>query len=159
MQRKNEKIEEILSSIETAKFHELTELINVVWPTFIEVDGCVLIQRDMESNRKLDMDFILRQFGDRSGFEAAASHVHMIDISSYFAENPLEGLRFAMKIASMWAAKLKLDFPEYKFLIILSFHGDDSIVRFHRLRDDEAPWVNIEKLEEYKEDGILIEIV
>jgi hypothetical protein len=65
----------------------------------------------------------------------------------------------AKKIVSMWATKLKLDFPEYKFLIILSFQGDDSIVRFHRLRDDEAPWVNIEKLEEYKEEGIMIEIV
>lgn len=105
------------------------------------------------------MDFILGQFGDRTGFEAAESHVHMRDVSKFFEENPIEGLRCAKKVVSMWVAKLKIDFPNYNFLIILTFHGDDSIVRFHKLRDNEAPWVNIEELEDYKDEGIIVEIV
>ncbi|MGG4197282.1 hypothetical protein [Paenibacillus sp. UNC217MF] len=159
MKKTNQKMHEALSRIQVNRFQEHTELIELIWPTFIEVDGCVIIQKDSESERKLNLDFILSQFGDRTGFEAAESHVHMRDVSKFFEENPIEGLRFAKKVVSMWAAKLKLDFPNYRFLIILTFHGDDSIVRFHKLRNNEPLWVNIEKLENYKNEGILVEIV
>lgn len=159
MKQRNTKLSKVLSSVGKNEFHEYSELIDIIWPTFFEVDGCVLIQKDGEPTRTLNEGHILNQFGDRTGFEAAESHVHMIDVSSFFVENPLEGLRFAMKIMSIWALKLKMDFPYYKFLIILSFHDDDTIIRFHRLRIDEKPWINIDRLDEYKEEGVMIEVV
>ncbi|XEC97301.1 hypothetical protein AB6A23_12535 [Paenibacillus tarimensis] len=159
MQRKNNKFNEILKKKKRHKFHEQSELINIVWPSFVEIDGCVLIQNEENPIKKLNMDFILEQFGDRTGFEAAENHVHMIDVSKFFEKHPYEGLRFAMKLVNIWAVKLKLDFPDYKFVIILSFQDDDSIIRFHRMRENEQPWVEIDNLDGYKDEGILVEIV
>ncbi|WP_219836079.1 hypothetical protein [Paenibacillus sp. R14(2021)] len=159
MNRSNKKLNQFLDGMGKYKFHEHTELINIVWPTFIEVEGCILLQNDLKPDRTINIEFVLKQFGDRSGFEASESHVHMIDVSSFFIKQPLEGLRFAMKLVDMWVVKLKLDFPDYSFLIILSFDGGDSIIRFHRIREDEEPWINIERIDEYKDEGISIRIV
>ncbi|WP_337100119.1 hypothetical protein [Paenibacillus sp. YIM B09110] len=139
-----------------SKFNESTVLINIVWPTFIEVEDCILIQDDQESPRTVNIEFVLEQFGDRSGFEAAESHVHMMDVSRYFMKHPKEGFSFAQKIMNMWAVKLKFDFPNYNFLIILSFDGEDSIVRFHRIREEENLWIDIDRIEDFKNEGICI---
>jgi hypothetical protein len=83
----------------------------------------------------------------------------MIDLSKFFILKPLEGLKFAKKIVEIWSSKLKIDFPSYKFIIILSYNDSDSIVRFHRYRDNEKPWADIENLETYQEESVLINIV
>ena len=82
----------------------------------------------------------------------------MIDISKTFRKYPLEGLQFAKKLMEMWATKLKLEFPQYKFSVILTFQDDDTIVRFHRLRDEETQWINIDKIEDYQEGVIVMTV-
>ena len=144
----NSKYIDALKIDHVSKFHDQTELIDIVWPNFVEIEGCIIINKVQENQNEINIDHIIKQFGDRSGFEAAESHVHMKDVSKTFKKFPLEGLRFAKKIMDMWSTKLKLDFPMYKFLVILTFHDDDTILR----------WVNIDKIDEYSE-GIFLRII
>lgn len=155
MEISNKKINEILNKEHSLKYHDKSELIDVVWPDFVEVEGCILIKKYTEDNIKINIEHIIYQFGDRTGFEASESHVHMIDISKTFKKHPLEGLRFAKKLLEIWSIKLKIDFPEYEFILILTYHDDDTILRFHRLRESEETWININNIEDF-EEGIII---
>ncbi|AJS59005.1 hypothetical protein UB51_11590 [Paenibacillus sp. IHBB 10380] len=158
MEIRNKKMLETIENKYVNKYHDQSELIDVFWPKFVEVEECILIQKNSEKNTEIKFDHIIKQFGDRTGFEASESHVHMIDISKTFRKFPLEGLRFAKKLMEMWATKLKLDFPHYRFNVILTFHDDDTIVRFHRLRDEETLWLNIDKIEDYQEGVIVMTV-
>ena len=158
MEIMNKKINETFEIRTVKKFHDHSELIDIVWPNFVEVEECILINKDSDSIFQIDLEHIYKQYGDKSGFEASVSHVHMIDISRTFKKHPLEGLKFAKKIMDMWARKLKIDFPNYKFVVILTFHDDDTIVRFHRLREEESAWVDIDNIEGYHE-GVIVKIV
>lgn len=140
--------------------YPFSELTHILWPDFIEVDGCILInnERADQSEKRLNMDHILKNFGDRTGFEAFESHVHMMDVSKEFEDNPLMGLKFALKLVEVWSAKLKFDFPRYSFYLILSFDGQDSILRFHKIRENEN-WLDIDNLDSYDNTAILIKKV
>ena len=155
MEISNKKINEIFNKEHSFNYHDKSELIDVVWPNFVEVEGCILIKKHTEDNIEINFEHIIQQFGDRTGFEASESHVHMIDVSKTFKRHPLEGLRFAKKLLEMWSFKLKLDFPEYEFLLILTYHDDDTILRFHRIRESEETWININNIEDL-EEGIII---
>lgn len=155
MEISNKKINEIFNKEHSIKYHDKSELIDIVWPDFVEVEGCILIKKYIENNTKINIEHIIHQFGDRTGFEASESHVHMIDISKTFKKHPLEGLRFAKKLLEIWSVKLKIDFPEYEFILILTYHDDDTILRFHRLRESEETWININNIEDF-EEGIII---
>ncbi|MBX4149147.1 hypothetical protein [Paenibacillus lautus] len=155
MEVSNKKITEILIKEHGPKYHDKSELIDVAWPDFVEVEGCILIKKYTEDNIKINIEHIIHQFGDRTGFEASESHVHMIDISKTFKKHPLEGLRFAKKLLEIWSFKLKIDFPDYEFILILTYHDDDTILRLHRLRESEETWININDIEDF-EEGIII---
>lgn len=158
MKKTNQRLSEVIKSLKSNIHKEQINVVDLLPSKFIEIDGCVLLR---ESNKypKLNMDFIYSQFGDRSGFEAADSHVHMIDISEDFVEDPYKGLNYAMKIMDLWSYKLKLEFPSYRFVIYLTFHGNDTIIRFHKLREEEPTWIDLERIDEYTDEGIMILIV
>jgi hypothetical protein len=87
MEISNKKINEILKRAYDLKYHDKSELIDVVWPDFVEVEGCIVIKKNSEDHIEINIDHIIQQFGDRSGFEASESHIHMIDISKTFKSN------------------------------------------------------------------------
>jgi len=47
------------------------------------------------------------------------------------------------RIARLWALKLKMDFPSYRFRVYYT-QCDNPIVRFHKVRDGEACWLSDE---------------
>lgn len=47
----------------------------------------------------------------------------------------------------------------FKFHIVLSYDKKDCTLRFYKLRDDESPWFDIENLNDYKQEAILVEII
>ncbi|MCS1350893.1 hypothetical protein NXZ84_04830 [Mechercharimyces sp. CAU 1602] len=57
-----------------------------------------------------------------------------------------------------WRYKIKGIFPSSQFVLILSFDGEETILRFHKLRNDEPHWVNVESIEDYSE-GVLVIVV
>jgi hypothetical protein len=157
----NKAMKQILATInnkEEAQFN-LSDLSNIMYPDFIEVNECILMRQNNRNIKKLDMDHIYRVFGDKTGFEATDSHVHMMDLTKEFEKNPMVGLQFALKLLDTWECKLKREFPEYKFVMILSFDGEDSILRFHRDRKEEESWLDISSLDSYENTAILIKKV
>lgn len=124
-----------------------SEITRIIWPEFIEVNECILIKNHEEAVQ-LDMNQILKKFGDKTGFEAFASHVHMTDVSKEFDDNPVAGLRFALKLLEIWEYRLRLYFPTYQFYLILTFDGEDTILKFHKIRENET-CLDIENLDEY----------
>lgn len=159
---KNKEMDRLITIISENKEprHNLSELFHIIWPEFIEVSECVLMKKNTENLKELNMDNICRMFGDRTGFEAADNHVHMMDLAKEFELQPLEGFKFALKLLEIWECKLKRDFPQYQFVLILSFDGQDSILRFHRNRkEEEGSWLNNNDLDGYENTAILVEYV
>lgn len=158
---KNREMERVIAVINESEEprHNLSELSYVIWPEFIEVSECILMKQNTENPKELNMDHIYRMFGDRTGFEASDSHVHMMDLAKEFELQPLEGVKFALKLLEIWECKLKRDFPQYRFVLILSFDGQDSILRFHRNREEEGSWLNNNDLDGYENTAILVKYV
>ena len=162
MIKSNKKMQKLLTEIPKTintkrKLVHLPTLMNLVWPDFIEVEGCVLLNLNREKVMKLNMKHILSSFGDRTGFEAFENHVHMIDYVKRLKDNPIEGLSLALNILEIWECKLLRDFPDYKFQLILWYDGkEDTILRFYKFRQEEGSWIDFTKIESDQEGAVLV---
>lgn len=157
----NDQMKKIISCFninETPKYSSpiLFDLIN---PNFVEVKDCILRIKPNEKNKDIKIDLIYSTFIDKTGFEAFESHIHVIDYIDEFRYGLFEGLMFFMQLTQIWGKKLKETFPQYKFHIVLSYDKKDCVLRFHRLRNDESPWIDIENLNNYKYEAILVEAI
>lgn len=125
----------------------LTEL---AWPGFVETDGAVLLADVHARNLRRDPEM------DLTAWEAFANHVHTLDIFTHeclrYPETGDEILydpehsdfhaacELGKTFARMWFAKLRQDFPAYRFRVYYT-QDDDPIVRFHRVREGEPFWL------------------
>lgn len=152
----NKSMEKVLKKLEDSndEGHQLDNFIDILWPDFIEVDGCIIIKHD-EDIENLNMNWIIEMFGDKTGFEATENHIHMVDICDEFIVNPKVGLRFAMKLIDIWGYKLMTSFPSYKFHLILTHDGEDSILRFYRYRQEEGDYLE-DNLDEYENTCVML---
>lgn len=50
-------------------------------------------------------------------------------------------LRLGIYILDKWKSALKLKYPQYNSGLVLSFDEDDCVVRFHKKRENEVPWM------------------
>jgi hypothetical protein len=135
---------------------ELHNISGVVSPIFVEVEDCVLIKDENEDIKELNMNLITKAYGDKTGFEASNNHIHISQYVDDGYRSPIKELKLAMYILDAWKIKLKTDFPEYKFHLILSYDGKESTLRFHKYREDEGFWLIIDDLDGYEEEAILI---
>ena len=96
---------------------------------------------------------------DLTGLEASENHTHIVDIVAapgalrsrasggkedfYNRQHPdfLTACEFGKKLAEMWFAKLRQDFPKYRFRVYYT-EEDNPIVRFHRVREGEPFWLD-----------------
>ncbi|QTH45382.1 hypothetical protein J4772_13795 [Cohnella sp. LGH] len=130
----------------------------VIFPQFIEWNECVLLENDETDS--LPASFKPTTFiPDRTGFEANHNHVHLNDLIEVTEDHPNEVLRIALKIMRLWEAGLYKEFHKTKkLLLILTFDGEDAVLRFHAIRETEPPWLNIESLDSFLEGVLLVEI-
>jgi hypothetical protein len=124
----------------------------ILWPEFIEENGCVLLGWHSGSNPPPASD-------TATGWEAFVNHTHIFDefdddasriVSEevvYNESHPdfLAACDLGQQIAKLWALKLKLDFPSARFRVYYTQY-DNPIVRFHKVRDDEPLWLSDEAL-------------
>lgn len=125
-------------------------------PIFIEVEKCVLIKDINENIRQLNMNQIYELYGDKTGFEASNNHIHIPKYDEENEESQIKLLKLAMHILDEWKAKLKTDFPTYRFHLIISYDGEECTLRFHKYREEEGSWLKIHDLDGYKEEAILV---
>ncbi|MWC31402.1 hypothetical protein [Paenibacillus sp. MMS18-CY102] len=136
---------------------DLTRIESVIFPKFFEWDGCVLLSQ--ERNNELQTHFSPNQFvPDRTAFEADYNHIHLNDI---FDEDvhPDAILNIGIKTLEVWAAVLYKQYNGRRnFVLILSYDGEEVVLRFYTVRQNEVPWLDISKLESYLDGLMLIEM-
>jgi hypothetical protein len=125
----------------------------IVWPEFSVRNGCVLLSAQMEK-----IHAVKESFEDETSFEAFVNHIHIDGAELDEELRPVEIARAASKIAESWQAKLSRDFSGDEFFIILAFDEErlEATLRFHKIRDSQAPWVNLDGIEQYAEPIMVI---
>lgn len=150
-----EKLKEL--RIENTILLKYPEISWIIFPEFVEWDGCVLLRQ--EEQLSLPEKFNPNQFcPDRTGYEADINHVHLDDYIDEIRSYPYEGLRIGLKIMNIWQLQLKSQFPSKKFILILTFDGEDCTLRFHTFREDALPWIDVKSLNDFNEGVAFLEI-
>lgn len=136
---------------------DLKRVESIIFPKFFEWDGCVLLSQQQDS--ELPTHFSPSKFvPDRAAFEADYNHIHLND-SFDEGVHPDAILNIGIKIIEVWAAALYRQFNGRKnFMLILSYDGEEVVLRFYTVRQNEVPWLDISKLESYLDGMMLIEI-
>ncbi|MEU1374207.1 hypothetical protein ABZ442_11120 [Streptomyces triculaminicus] len=100
----------------------------ILWPRFVEVEGCVLWDRVYEeSNFNLWRESLS---GDISRIEATLNQVRIWQIVES-DEGDQEALNFiAACVVKSWRASLSADFPEREFEVLVVESEDGPIVTF-----------------------------
>lgn len=127
----------------------------ILWPDFIEENGCVLLGWHEGSNPPPAND-------TATGWESFVNHTHILDefanadeVSTlvsgeveYNEHHPdfISACDLGQQIAKLWALKLKIDFPFARFRVYYTQY-DNPVVRFHKVRDDEPQWLPDEVLQ------------
>ncbi|HEY2389993.1 MAG TPA: hypothetical protein VGK22_02365 [Candidatus Angelobacter sp.] len=142
-------------------FRTASDLAQLLWPDFVEEDGCIFLafqphHSDSSNNSK-------ESYGGKTYRESFVNHTHILDEfrnqatfakrievsknldeveETYNETHPdfIAACALGLKIAKMWAAKLKLDFPHDRFRVYYTQY-DNPIVRFHKVRVDEPEMV------------------
>jgi hypothetical protein len=128
-----------------------------LWPDFVVEQGMVLLARHAGSNpcpsgtlsdweSSINHTHVFDEFGSdaEAVHQTAVSHAPDLDeiAVTYDEEHPdfLAACRLGRTAARLWAIKLKEDFPYERFRVYYTQY-DNPIVRFHKVREHEAPWL------------------
>lgn len=136
-------------------------LASIVWPDFEEADGAIFLKEVPRAKRAEDMDM--------TGWEAFASHQHILDLFQHRADTTggtedfyipthpdfIAACAFGKKLADAWFCKLRRDFPHYRFRVYYT-QDDNPIVRFHRVREGEPFWFSEDNWKQEIADGKVI---
>jgi hypothetical protein len=111
---------------------------------FTIADDCVLLKDEVERNRHLK----LKDFPDRTGFEASMNHIHLP------FDGSAEGLQSCISFATRLRDDLSVFSPPRRFAVILSVSAQGCVVRFHQIRPEEH-WIR-DDLDSYRDEGLLV---
>lgn len=133
---------------------EFSSLEDIIFPVFIEWDECILLNQ--KGNADLPTHFSPNPFiADRTAFEAFYNHIHLNDLFEDVMQ-PNQVFKMAIKILEVWASVLYRQFTTQKrFVLILSYDGEEVTLRFYSIREIESSWLNISSLESYS-DGLMV---
>ena len=88
--------------------------------------------------------------------QISQNHVYINDYFSEVEECSEKSLRLALQIVEIWEQKLKVRFPDMKFHIVVSYDEFGAAIRFYKYRTEEGSWINIDNIESYLENGVLV---
>lgn len=117
------------------RYDHLIAYAELLWPDFVEHDGCILSAGFGEENYQT---FLQAQKGDKRATEALMNHRHVVDlIPGAYESGPTEDqARYLGRLLrEMWEAKLAREFPERRFVVLFEDGGDDItdfVVTFHQ---------------------------
>ncbi|SRR5258705_1105936 len=133
---------------------EAYEALELFHPTFVENEGAIFLASE------LPVDSIeFSSFSDLTEAECFYNHVHILDRFQHAAALALNGSEtndwdkshadfqygcaVGKVVACLWSRKLAVDFPLYRFRVYYT-EADNPTVRFHRVHDGEANWLDEE---------------
>lgn len=157
--RTNKNMRDLLEKVKIKKEEVIkintNNLSKIMSPNFKEVHDCIINDMDNEiKEENVNFKRILSMFGDRTGYEASCNEIRINDYIDYSDE--IAVLQLAEIIMDAWKCKLKIEYPQYRFCIILSFSEGYVTMRFHVIRENESSWLKAD-LDEYKDEAIMVQ--
>ena len=130
------------------------------WPEFKRVgDGTFLGPTLFPGSKQLtpeDLEKGMRGGREMLDEEAFYNHTHVFDLFAHRAYSlrgpPFDrghpdfaaACRLGVILCEVWAAKLRRDFPNEDYAVICT-RDDNPIVRFHKVREDRALWLDLDR--------------
>jgi hypothetical protein len=120
----------------------------LVFGGFAEVDGCVFFREFFHEDR-IDWGVVKTRYTDRTGFECTMNKIHLEQYleKGMAREDPSLALT-AVKCAEFLARHLGKKIPAAAFRIIASVKDRVCPLRFHKVREGEAWFKDIDGFEE-----------
>lgn len=145
------------SEVRPSTLKAAEEVSQFLWPEFVLEHGMVLLARHAGSNpcpsgTLTDWESFINHTHVFDEFGSNSEAVHQTTVScgddldeievKYDEQHPdfLAACRLGKAAARLWAMKLKEDFPNETFRVYYTQY-DNPIVRFHKVRGHEAPWL------------------
>lgn len=143
MVKMNSRMQQIIKRIERNKvenkmYISYANLNKILLPKFIEVEDCILLDINVHwEKEKIDMEWVLETYLDKTGFEASSM------------------VAFSLQLIECWGYKLKYKYPEDKFNFILGINGASVTLRFYKFRENDLQYL-ADDLEKYEEEAMLL---
>lgn len=163
MLRVNKRMENLIEKVSkyecTNEKMSIESICKLISPEFKEIDGFFLLCFDGEEiPKRINVDKVIQVYGDRTGYECSCNEIRLNDYIDYVEGNSICVLKFALQLQKSWEIKVKSEYPEYKFCFILTYDEEYATLRFHKIRDEEEPYL-LPDLESYSEDAIFLNII
>jgi hypothetical protein len=112
----------------TANHKVLVGCSRILWPDFIEHDGCILLGDSIDEARYLG--FLGSAKGDKTVTEATMNHIHISDL--FATELPTRELVLYVGrlMKEIWEVKLGHDFPNRAITVSFPEEDDLELVRY-----------------------------
>jgi hypothetical protein len=141
-----------------------SQLLQLFWPDFIEVDGCVfaafqcsggpineLSDGKTETECFINHTHIFDEFRNRATSKHREAIADDFDVVEEFYDPTHPDFAAACEVglylARMWTLKLKAEFPHERFRVYYTQY-DNPIVRFHKVRSNERAWLSDDQLKD-----------
>ncbi len=104
----------------------------VLWPDFMEHDGCVFVNKLDDTDKQTYRDWLDQLGGDRPRVEAVMNHQHIVELLEHVVESPSREvvLTVGRLMRDLWASKLSRDFPERRFIVSFPEDHCDDLVEY-----------------------------
>lgn len=145
-----------------ASIHTAMSVAQILWPDFMEVNDCVFLAFWVGENPSelpagktetecfINHMHLFDEFANGATTENSARYSEELNVveETYDISHRdfIAACDLGLKIARMWAAKLKLDFPRDRFRVYYTQY-DNPIVRFHKVRSGEPEWLSNDALQ------------
>jgi hypothetical protein len=159
MKYMNESMKQIYKSIFTKvniKDIDTSNIENIITPNIVDINGCYILDLENElDSRSINWNRLMKIHGNKTGYEASCNELR---INDYLDDNKTQDdiLIYGLRILHDWKDKLKRDYVNQKFVLILSFDKTYVTLRFHKKREGEN-WLNSD-LGKYQESILIMEI-
>lgn len=103
----------------------------IFWPEFIEYDDCVILKNRFDS-QNFENWKNTEYIKSYSQIESVLNHIHILDL--YGTDEKRDEINYDQivflgnKLCEIYSAKLKIDFPEKKF--VFEFNGNEKLEAF-----------------------------
>lgn len=154
----NNNMHEYIKKLSLKTNKKYFDILYKLCPEFIEVDECILIKKE-DFEIKLDINKILSVYFDRTDFEASYNEFRLEDYYEGLCNNSYESVEMSIEFLKVISNRLKDKFPYYNFHIVLSYDGNYSTMRFYKLRESEETWIDLDNLDEYADEAIIVCII
>lgn len=149
----NKQFKRILETSEKKVQISLLNIKKLLFPNFISVYDCIIINdTPISISKEKFNDIINKMYTDKTGYEASNTEtlINFIIGEEEFAIS--EMIQLALIAIDVWALSLKMMDKESKFCFIISCDIESSFVtlRYHKVRNNEDMWL-VKDLEEYNQ--------